>query len=153
MNLRNRKREIPDLPTFQSQLAQARLEAGQPSYYEMGKGSILSKPTIHRMLKGDAIPTWRTVEAFLAVCGIPAEEIGTMWKSRWVAVKQTSISQSPTPAPVTRTTPEPTVPTGQTCGECGCWVTDFTLHRDFHQRYELRANRPLVAVPGGQPAA
>jgi hypothetical protein len=145
MNLRNRKRGVVDLVTFQCDLAQARLEAGDPSYADMSKTTILSKPTITRMLNGAVVPTWRTVDAFLTACGKSPDEIEAEWKPRWVELKKAAKDATPSTTPAT-TMAELTMPSGMTCPDCGGWVTDRALHAEFHKQYVLRPARGLSVV-------
>jgi hypothetical protein len=145
MNLRNRKRGVVDLVTFQCDLEHARLEAGNPSYADMSKTTILSKPTITRMLNGVAVPTWRTVDAFLTACGKTPDEIEAEWKPRWVALKKAAKAAKPSTTPAT-TVAELTMPSGMTCPDCGCWVTDRSRHAEFHKQYMLRPARGLSVV-------
>jgi transcriptional regulator with XRE-family HTH domain len=153
MNLRSRKRDVVDVANFHAQLADARLNAGDPSFSDIAKAAQLSKATVNRLLNDAKVPTWRTVAAYLRACDIAATEINTVWKPRWVALKKTTDAKKAPSSSLARTTVELATPAGETCTLCGTWVTDRTLHAAFHEAYQPRKAGRLVTVGEDSSAA
>ncbi|MFI0487554.1 ribosomal protein L7/L12 [Actinomadura sp. 9N215] len=151
---------------FANQLRIARRRAGEPSLNRLANiDNVASKATLSRAFKGERLPSWGVVEMLLDTFGVPREEIGGLWRRRWLlALEQHQpvglhddrdpFGEQPAPPPQTLTeteTPTPehpaAAPGGQMCTACGAWVVDLTRHQAWHWDLDQRI-RQNITSPG-----
>ena len=75
-----------------TELRKLRRRVGDPPYRQMARrAGDVSASALSSAARGDALPSWRVVAAFVRVCdGDPAE-----WRSRWVQLEDRLRSEDP----------------------------------------------------------
>jgi tetratricopeptide (TPR) repeat protein len=84
MGRRERPIRAEDGPVavFAAQLRRLRVEAGSPTYRQLGERVHFAASGLSAATRGARLPTWPVTEAFVVACGGDVEE----WRERWRAV-------------------------------------------------------------------
>jgi tetratricopeptide (TPR) repeat protein len=69
---------------FAAQLRRLRVEAGTPTYRQLGERVHFAPSGLSAATRGSRLPTWPVTEAFVLACGGDVDE----WRERWRAVSE-----------------------------------------------------------------
>jgi len=121
-------RSAEAIAAFAVDLKIVRRHAGDTPYRQLATTTGYSIATITRALKGEILPSWDFTKAFLTACG--ADDLDR-WRNKW-----TEIMDLVDPLPrSTDDAQETAPPTGAECDTCGAWVTNSTLHTQWHATF------------------
>ncbi|MFC6021853.1 hypothetical protein ACFP2T_37540 [Plantactinospora solaniradicis] len=89
--------------TLALELRTLRRNAGDPAYRLMGKRGNFSHTGLSQADRGDKLPTWECMRAYVLACGTTDEELAH-WRTRWESTKRAvelrKLTTSPPPLPV-----------------------------------------------------
>lgn len=83
------------LAAFAASLRELRGQAGNPTYADLARRTGVSASALSEAARGQKLPTWPIVEAYVRGCGADPDD----WKHRWAAVNGVDVPATPAADP------------------------------------------------------